>query len=219
MLLKRLDELHEAAAEAGRHLATARVVPAEVGRVVAEVSEAREATPETELAAVDPYLVLALDRGLLGAWRALRDGADAARRDAVRVAVEQIRQALRDLGDDAPVADTRPAKDVARWLGEVLDASQADVAALLGVSPRQYQRWVSASDPAEPRGADAHRLRAVARLVAHLRHAWTGPGVVAWLTAPHPALEGHAPVSLLDDPDQLPRLRGLAASTRSTRAA
>lgn len=218
MLVEHLDELHDMAERAGRSLATERTVPDEVEGAVARISEAREDTPDSELAALDPYLVLALDRGLLAAWRGLGQSGGG-QRAAVRVAVEQVRQALRDLRAEEPIGDTRPAKELAQWLDEVLDASRADVASLLGVSPRQYQRWISRTDAAEPHGEDARRLRVLARLVAHLRHAWTGPGVVAWLTHPHPALNGRTPSSLLDDVEHYPQLRRLASSMRSTRAA
>lgn len=217
-MLERLDELFTEVEQAGRVLAGEPKVSEEVRTAVLRVSTAREEMAPDELAAVDPYLVMALDRGLLGAWRGFDADTPEEERAIVRVALEQIRQALRDIRDEAPSSETRPAKEIARWLDATWGAPQAEVADLLGVSLRQYQRWLSPAG-AEPRGRDAQRLRVLAQVVAQLRHAWTGPGVLRWLTAPHPELGGDAPASLLDDVDAAPRLRRLASASRSTRAA
>ncbi|HUH08879.1 MAG TPA: hypothetical protein VML96_13850 [Egibacteraceae bacterium] len=219
MLVKQLDELYEATQQASDRLAVQRRVPGEVRRAIGRVTEARESSTESELETLDPYLVMALDSGLLAAWRAFESPAGDQRRRRVRVAVEQVRQALRDIREDGAVSDARPVKDVAGWIDDALDSAQADIAGLLGVSLRQYQRWVSKTDAAAPRGEDAQRVRVLARLVSHLRHALTGPGVVAWLATGHPALDGAAPASLLGRADQITLLRRLAASMRSTRAA
>jgi hypothetical protein len=220
VLLKQLDELREQVDLATGHLATSRKIPEEVEQAVYNVADARERMPGGELNEIDPYLLVALDKGLLGAFKSFRSAVppEAARR-RMRVALEQIRQALRDLGDEGPVAETRPAKELAQWMDAALDVPQTEMANLLGVSSRQYQRWVSLTDPTEPHGKDAARLRMLARLVAHLRHAWTGPGVVMWLTSPHPSLDGVTPASLLTDIESFPRLRRLASAARSSRAA
>jgi len=217
-MLERLDALLDEVERATRVLAAEPKVTDEVRTAIHRVSAAREEMSPDELAAVDPYLVMALDRGLLGAWRGFEADTPEQERAVVRVALEQVRQALRDLRDEAPTTDTRSAKEIARWLDAIWDAPQAEVADLLGVSLRQYQRWLSPTG-AEPRGDDARRLRVLAQIVAQLRHAWTGPGVLRWLTAPHPELDGAPPASLLDDVDAVPRLRRVASAARSTRAA
>jgi hypothetical protein len=87
------------------------------------------------------------------------------------------------------------------------------VASLLGISPRQLQRWLSPDGPA-PEGADAARVRMVAQVANQLRHVFTGPGVVRWFHRPHPRL-GRPPRDLLDDPLEIPTLLDLAVSARS----
>ncbi|HLM48976.1 MAG TPA: antitoxin Xre/MbcA/ParS toxin-binding domain-containing protein [Solirubrobacteraceae bacterium] len=59
-------------------------------------------------------------------------------------------------------------------------------------------------------------MRAVARIVAQLRHALTGVGVVDWFRRPHPDLGGRAPLDVLDDPLALPELVELAGALRAT---
>ena len=44
-----------------------------------------------------------------------------------------------------------------------VQVSQAELAHLLGVSPRQFQRWLSPAETAGPEGPDLRRVRAVAR--------------------------------------------------------
>ena len=140
------------------------------------------------------------------------DGVDQQRRD-LRVGLEQLRQAVRDVGEDAAVGDDRPVKQVLGELVGMLAVPQADVAHLLGVSPRQLQQWLSLHGTS-PEGADAARVRIVARAAIALRHTFTGPGVVRWFARPHPRL-GHPPADLLDDPLQAPTLTALALSARA----
>ena len=78
-----------------------------------------------------------------------------------------------------------------QWLPRV---SQRELADLMGISTRQFQRWaVSGAVP-------SRRAQLVARLVAILRRSWTPEGVVAWFYRPRPALDGRAPIDVLDDP-------------------
>ena len=93
---------------------------------------------------------------------------------------------------------------------------QRDLAELLGVELRRFQRWISPRERTQPEGEDARRLRAVARLAGQLRHAFTPAGVVAWFDWPRPELGGATPRSLLGDPVRLPDLLLAAGSTRST---
>lgn len=219
MLLKRLPELLDQLNEASRALAGSETTPDAVERAVTELRNARTEEDIDALGELDPYLVQALDRGLLAAWEALQRDDPRDRRRTLRLALEQARQALRDLADETPVSEARTAKEVARWLNQVTGWSQQEAADLLGVDRRQLQRWVSAAETTTPRGEDARRLRVVARVVAHLRHAMTGPGVAAWLQRPHPTLGGAAPTSLLLDAEATPRLIALAAAARSQCAA
>lgn len=175
----------------------------------------REFVMSEPLDAGDPYLVLALQRALIELSQQVE--AESGPRGQIRVALERARQALRDLVDEAPVADDQPGKSVARWLADRLDVRQQEVADLLGVSSRTFQRWLSESDPSSPEGDDAMRLRIVAKITNHLRHAMTGRGVLLWLRTPHPRIH-HAPAELLEKPEQFPLLVRLASAARSSRS-
>ncbi len=52
-------------------------------------------------------------------------------------------------------------------------------------------------------------------MVGHLRHALTGRGVLDWFERPHPLVGDRPPQAFIDEPDALPTLTRLAASTRS----
>ncbi len=190
-------------------------IPADVRQVVSELSDEILNTPEEAWRAVDPYLVGALDRGALGAARALTLDDPRQRRDELRIRLEQARQALRDILDGEPVSEDQPARDVARWLAGQLDVSQEVIAKLVGTSPRTFQRWVSDKDRSAPHAEDATRVRIVARLANQLRHTLTGPGVVNWFYRLHPELKGEPPVKLLSEPESIDRLMSLAGGLRS----
>jgi hypothetical protein len=179
---------------------------------VAALTDAVRETPLDRWIAADPYLALLVHRSVLEAQAA----AQARERDALRLALERAGHALAALGEAEEVGDGRPAKELARWLAETVDAPQRDLANLLGVDLRRFQRWASAAERTRPEGEDARRVRAVARLVAQLRHAYTAAGVLAWFERPRADLGGHAPRELLDDPVRLPDLLLAAGSARAT---
>lgn len=162
---------------------------------------------------VDPYLSTALFAAALRSMKALRHGNARTRYRDVRIALEQVRHALRDIVDNAPFGDDESAGDIATRLAAVVSVPQPELAALLGVSTRQWQRWLAAE--AEPTGADASRLRVVAQIANQLRHAFTAPGVLQWFERAHPVL-GVAPHTLLDDPLRYPELVALARGSRTT---
>jgi putative toxin-antitoxin system antitoxin component (TIGR02293 family) len=137
-----------------------------------------------------------------------------ARRD-LRLGLEQVRQALRDMLDEHPVRSDRDPKELVRWLADTTSVSQHDLAEVLEVAPRTLQRWLSASDTAAPSGDDEMRVNVVSRIVSHLRHSFTGPGTVRWLQRPHPQLDGRPPLTLLHDEASFPELVHLAARARS----
>lgn len=56
---------------------------------------------------------------------------------------------------------------------------------------------------------------AAARIVSHLRHVFTGPGVLRWFERPHPQLAGQTPQTLLSDPTEIPTLLRLASLSGS----
>lgn len=200
-------------------LSREREVPDSVRFFLETLADDVSALPPDAAAHVDPYLLGSLQRALIGALRALDNPDEAIARRDIRIRLEQLRQVYRDLADARPIFEQRPAKDLARWLATTVDVPQARLAELLRVSPRTFQRWVSESDAAAPQSDEARRVRLVANLVSHLRHALTGAGTIEWFEQPHPQAGGRPPVDLLDDPVALPELTRLAASTRSQSAA
>lgn len=208
-----------------------------VGQLLAAVTEAtvalrrdRHGIPEPVVALVDslaevlhadapesidlhPSFTAPLFAGALRASEALRLSDRPAARANLRIALEQVRHALRDIDDEAPVAEPVDVAQVLRRLVDELGLPQSELAPLLGISTRQLQRWLAAGGPS-PSGHDEARVRTVARLVNQLRHSFTAPGVPAWFRREHPQL-GAAPIDLLDDPLDYPRLLAAARGARS----
>jgi hypothetical protein len=187
-------------------------VPADAGAEVAALAAAVRATPLDRWTAADPYLALLVHRAVLDAAAAVEEE----ERDALRIALERLSHALAALGEAEEVGDTRSPKELAQWLVSALDVPQRDLAALLGVDLRRFQRWISARERTQPDGEEARRLRAVARLAGQLRHAFTPAGVVAWFDWARPELGGATPREVLGDPVRLPELLLAAGSVRST---
>jgi hypothetical protein len=187
-------------------------VPETVAAEVAALTAAVRATPLERWTAADPYLALLVHRAVLDARAAVEDEA----RDALRIALERLSHALAALGEAEEVGDARTPKELARWLVGAVEVPQRDLADLLGVDLRRFQRWISARERTQPDGEEARRLRAVARLVGQLRHAFTPAGVLAWFDWPRRELGGATPRELLGDPVRLPDLLLVAGSTRST---
>ena len=193
-------------------LAASTRVPAEVGSAVGELVAAVRATPLERWTAADPYLALLVHRAVLDAQAAV----DGEERDALRIALERLSHALAALGEAEEVGDARSPKELARWLVATVEVPQRDLAELLGVDLRRFQRWISARERTRPEGEEARRLRALARLVGQLRHSFTPAGVVAWFDWPRADLGGATPRQLLPDAVRLPDLVLAAGSTRST---
>jgi hypothetical protein len=186
-------------------------VPADAGAEVAALAAAVRATPLDRWTAADPYLALLVHRAVLDAAAAVEEE----ERDALRIALERLSHALAALGEAEEVGDARSPKELAQWLVSALDVPQRDLAALLGVDLRRFQRWISARERTQPDGEEARRLRAVARLAGQLRHAFTPAGVVAWFDWARPELGGATPREVLGDPVRLPELLLAAGSVRS----
>jgi hypothetical protein len=187
-------------------------VPAGVGAAVGALGAAVRATPLDRWTAADPYLALLVHRAVLDAQAAVDEEA----RDALRIALERLSHALAALGEAEEVGDARTPKELARWLAGAVEVPQRDLADLLGVDLRRFQRWISPRERTQPEGEEARRLRALARIVGQLRHAFTPAGVLAWFDWPRPELGGATPRELLADPVRLPDLVLAAGSMRST---
>jgi uncharacterized protein (DUF2384 family) len=207
------DQIREDVERAQSALAAVEVVPDEVHKVVLRLGDRLEAISDSELQGVDPYVVLAIQGGTIQALRAFEMKNNIQVRRGVRVGLERVRQALRDVADESALADDRPVKLVVRWLVETLDAPNPRVAELLQTSPRTLQRWLS-PDATQPRGEDASRVRLVAKVTNQLRHVLTGEGVLRWFESPSVALSERRPAELLANLEEAPRLIKLAASSR-----
>lgn len=207
------DRLRDDVERAQSALATAEVVPDEVHEVVLRLGDRLEAIAGADLLAADPYFILAIQSGTIQALRALDLDDPAQERRGVRIGLERVRQALRDVSDEGASAEDRDPKLVVRWLVETLDASYPRVAELLQTSPRTLQRWLSQGST-QPRGEDAARVGVVAKVTNQLRHVLTGEGVLRWFESPRADLGGRTPAELLADLDEAPHLIRLAASAR-----
>ena len=105
---------------------------------------------------------------------------------------ERMRHVIRDaLDEHVEGVEDNTGLITAELLARLPDASRADVGELLGIDRRTLLRWLQ-TDKAPPR-----RLQVVARLVAVLRHNWTGEGRVAWFHRARRDLNGRTPLDLL----------------------
>jgi len=164
---------------------------------------------------IDPHHAVVVLRSVVSAQRALESPGSQAARDQLRVALESIRQSLAAIADRTPVAEDRTPKQVVQWLAATAEVPQPTLAALLGVSARQLQRWLSPAGSAQPEGDDARKARLVARLVNQLRFVLTPAGTIAWFGWPRTDLGHRRPADLLDDPAEEPALVAVAGAMRS----
>lgn len=203
--------------EAASALARAATVSPEIREFVRALPQRLNAEAPTNTLAGDPYLAESAFAGAARAAAALLDPDPHAARKTARLALEQIREALRDVLEVRPVDEDVPPASVAAWLEGTLKVPQQQVAELVGTSARTWQRWLTGAQP-DPQLLI--RLRRIARLAMHLRHALTGPGVARWFVRPHPLIKDGAgcPADLLDDPDGYRRLLALTAGLRSMQA-
>lgn len=169
---------------------------------------------ESEKQSMEPFLVSSALEAVTASWLAF---ADQNRRSA-RLAVERLRQSLNDIAAAEEVGDTRDPAEIVAWMEDLLDfASAQRVGAAAGVSGRTWQRWVSREK--SPSGEQAERLRAAAQVLAHLRHAYTPAGCLAWMERPHPQLDDEVPEDVLDDPTRVREVIDVAAGSRVQTAA
>lgn len=210
--------LQEDLREVNERLARTPQVTSQIEKSIERLtSRIAELGPDLETH-VDPYLLMSLQQGVIGALRALDLSSEKQKRSQLRIALERMRQSLRDMIEGLSVGEEQTSKDVVRWLVDTLDVPQAEIADLLNVNARKLQRWLSPHDPSKPHDEDALRVRLVARITNHLRHGFSGPGVAAWLERPHPELKGSAPKDLLNKRQTFEHLLTLAASARSSAA-
>lgn len=212
MVATALPELLEAVNGATIRLRRSKEgVPSQVAELIERFDSVLHAEAPLTLG-VDPYFSTQLFAGALRAMKALRhDDAMEQRRD-LRIALEQVRHALRDIVDEHGVSEGMPLSDVLETLVMTLRVPQSELARLLGISTRQVQRWL-AGDVALPSGHEEARVRMVAQLVNQLRHVYTAQGVPAWFDYKGPGMMA-APVELLADPVNFPALLAAARGAR-----
>ncbi len=204
---QRAPALFALANEVSQILETSETTDA-VAEQIRELAAAIPETPEP-LGEMDPYLRSALLTAVIHALRAVERGD----RADLRIAVERIRQALRDVLDEQPVW-RGGAKDAAMWLRK-RDLSVEDLTELLNASQTSVRRWANPNDPTEPSAEAGERVVITAKIVNHLRHAMTARGAVQWMLRPHPALDDRRPVDELKDPESYRLLVNLASGVRS----
>lgn len=212
MLTTELPQLLEAVNGATRLLRQSRGdVPPEVSELVGRLDSVLHAQAPLNLG-VDPYLSTALFAGALRSMKALRNDDTMEQRRDLRLALEQVRHALRDIVDGHWASEETPVHEVLDALVATLRVPQSELARLLGISTRQLQRWL-AGDGAMPSGHEEARVRMVAQLVNQLRHVYTAQGVPAWFDYRGPGMKA-TPLELLTDPINFPELFEAARGAR-----
>jgi hypothetical protein len=211
-----------AAAELGslnHRLALEPTIPQAVSDAVHEVAAGVHETALAQWERIDPRHAVILLQSVVAAQEAIEDRRATRGRDRLRIALESMRQAFAAIAEGEGLSDERSPKEIVRWLVETTEVPQARLAAIIGVSPRQFQRWASPNEASQPEGDDARRVRAIARIVNQLRFVLTPGGTIDWFDWPRRDLRGRTPRELLADPKRLPQLTAAAAAMRSTSAA
>jgi hypothetical protein len=211
-----------AAAELGslnQRLAAERAIPPAISDAVHEVAAGVTDTAIARWESIDPRHAVLLLQSVVAAQEAIEDPRASRGRDCLRLALESMRQAFAAIAEGEEVRDERSPKEIIRWLVETTEVPQARLAAVIGVSPRQFQRWASPNEQAQPEGDDARRIRAIARIVNQLRFVLTPGGTIDWFDWARRDLRGRSPRDVLADPKRLPDLTAAAAAMRATSAA
>jgi hypothetical protein len=202
-----------------QRLATEPTIPHAISDAVHEIAAGVTETALARWERIDPRHAIIILQSVVAAQEAIEDRQATRGRDRLRVALESMRQALAAIAEGEEVSDDRSSKELVRWLVETTEVPQARLAAVIGVSARQFQRWASPKESSQPEGDDARRLRAIARIVSQLRFVLTPGGTIDWFEWPRRDLRGRTPRQVLADPKRLPDLTAAAAAMRSTSAA
>jgi hypothetical protein len=196
-------------------LAREREIPDQIVAAVDEIVSSISETDTGQWLTISQELETHVLTAVIDAQRALiRRHEGLAARNGLRSALGRLSQALGLIAEGAHVSPDRSSKELARWLVETLDVPQREIASILGVPLRTFQRWASTSERARPEGADSDRLRVLAAIVNQLRFSLTGAGIVRWLNVKNGWLDGKRPRVLLADPIQQPRLLSAARALR-----
>lgn len=210
--MEKVRTFAEDTAQAGQLLRAESPDWAHVRWLLVEPTRWLSALTETDKTHIEPFLLAAATEAIAAAWVALEEKD----RTQARLAVERLRQALNDIAEAADVGSTRDPAEVVAWIEQLApDAPAAQLGALVGVSDRTWQRWVSETGVRNgPSGEHADRVRVLAQALAHLRHSYTPAGCLAWLERPNPQLDGQRPADVLADDLRARDAIDLAAGTR-----
>lgn len=194
-LSRELIEWNAALEEALGDLSAGLTDDAYQQRVRDTVARLVQVDGELHKADFDPEWLAEFRGLLLDSLRAIQNEEQLDAFDKLLLNIEAMRHLLRDALDghvDGCEDDiAQVLQQLQRWLSRV---SQSELAGLMGISTRQYQRW------GRMHSKPTRRAQLVSRLVAILRRAWTDAGVVAWFYRPRPELDEEAPIDVLDDP-------------------
>lgn len=199
-------------------LAGNAAIPEHIAAAIRDIAAGVDQTNLQRWERIDPRHAVIVLHSALTAQRAIEDPQSKAARDQLRIALESLRQGLASIAEREPVSEDRSPKQLTQWLAERTEVPQTKLANLLGVSPRQLQRWLSPTEKAQPEGEDARKVRLVARIVNQLRFVLTPAGTVEWFGWPRSDLNQRSPRDVLDDPAQEPTLLTIASAMRSTLA-
>ncbi len=206
-------------ASLNQRLAAERTIPRGVSKAVHDVAAGVTDTALARWDRIDPRHAVILLQSVVAAQEAIDDQRPRRGRDRLRIALETMRQAFAAIAEGENLSDERSSKELVRWLVDTTEVPQVRLAEVIGVSPRQFQRWASPNEAGQPEGDDARRVRAIARIVNQLRFVLTPGGAIDWFDWPRRDMRGRSPRELLGDPERLPQLTAAAAAMRSTSAA
>lgn len=111
------------------------------------------------------------------------------------------------------------AKVLERWnksllrVQKELELSQEDLARVLGVSARNFNRWLS-GQVENPGEAHLQNLQEIEAIVEEARKALKSEFVAVWLRTPNPTLAELRPLDLLSSRPGQARVRALLGSIR-----
>jgi hypothetical protein len=206
-------DLGRRVAALNQELAREREIPGRIASAVDEIVGSISRLHRDQWLGMSQDLATHVLTAVIDAQRALR-GEGLSARNSLRSALGRLSQALLLIAEGRAVSPDRNPKELARWLVETVDVPQREIASVLRVPLRTFQRWASPTESSQPEGEDADKLRMLAMVVNQLRFSLSGTGIIRWLGVTNAWLDGKRPRSLLGDPLQQPRLVRAARALR-----